>query len=633
MAWEDKQYNRTYWENYTSTKSPINAKNLNNIEIFCDKVDNELIVLEAGKLNVSTANGMIKSIEIDTKTGVIKATQLDGQTYTWDFNVEKIPVSFSLSEDGILTMTTDDGTEYSVNISELIKDYVFDSSDTISVTKEYKDTDDSYHVVSEIKKGSINQEHVNPEFVANIQQSISEAKNAAKNAMDSANESERWAVGNEEDYPGSGTDNSKYYSEESKKGADSALESAEKAKDLRDEIQQKIDSGEFIGPAGKAATITVGTVTASEPGSDPQVTNSGTNSDAVFDFVLPRGPQGPAGREQIEFKSKADFPETGEDDKLYVDTSVDPSLIYRWDGEKYVLTGGSGGGSGTETGLYEYQGETTPSGRPPDPFAKASDVGDISELATEDKSSVVSAINEIYGKMENGGTSQVRIATFPSAGWTESGGVYTQTVDVADLLETGNYTYMLPSNLQTEEYIQAYESIIDNSFGAGTFTLTVSSIPSVDLQLVIGGVQSDAPYAAASDLVQTNANVAEVAAEVEGIKESAVHTDALWTNPTPTNDFEPQHIIIDDFTSYKTLIFLFYVSKSSNAAAPIYTVTTGRYQAIGIYSNKLCGRNISISVSDLTCDINVENGTIFNAYGEISSDNSVMIPYMIYGSK
>ena len=49
------------------------------------------------------------------------------------------------------------------------------------------------------------------------------------------------------------------------------------------------------GPAGTAATIQVGTVTASDPGSTPTVTNSGTTSAAVLDFVLPRGEQGPAG--------------------------------------------------------------------------------------------------------------------------------------------------------------------------------------------------------------------------------------------------------------------------------------------------------------------------------------------------
>src|SRR5699024_8044295 len=43
------------------------------------------------------------------------------------------------------------------------------------------------------------------------------------------------------------------------------------------------------GDPGEAATITVGTATASEPGSDPQVTNSGTAQAAVLNFVLPRG--------------------------------------------------------------------------------------------------------------------------------------------------------------------------------------------------------------------------------------------------------------------------------------------------------------------------------------------------------
>lgn len=55
------------------------------------------------------------------------------------------------------------------------------------------------------------------------------------------------------------------------------------------------------GPAGadgKAATLQVGTVTASAPGSSPQVTNVGSENAAVFNFVLPRGeagPRGPAG--------------------------------------------------------------------------------------------------------------------------------------------------------------------------------------------------------------------------------------------------------------------------------------------------------------------------------------------------
>lgn len=49
------------------------------------------------------------------------------------------------------------------------------------------------------------------------------------------------------------------------------------------------------GLKGDPATITVGKVTASEPGSDPKVNNSGTEQNAVLDFVIPRGIQGPQG--------------------------------------------------------------------------------------------------------------------------------------------------------------------------------------------------------------------------------------------------------------------------------------------------------------------------------------------------
>ena len=49
------------------------------------------------------------------------------------------------------------------------------------------------------------------------------------------------------------------------------------------------------GPAGEAATVTVGTVTAGTAGGAPAVTNSGTTSEAVLDFVLVPGDTGPQG--------------------------------------------------------------------------------------------------------------------------------------------------------------------------------------------------------------------------------------------------------------------------------------------------------------------------------------------------
>ena len=69
---------------------------------------------------------------------------------------------------------------------------------------------------------------------------------------------------------------------------------------------EKGSQGE-IGPQGdpgKAATIQIGTVSQGEPGTLPCVVNSGTDTEAIFDFVIPKGetgaqgisgPQGPQG--------------------------------------------------------------------------------------------------------------------------------------------------------------------------------------------------------------------------------------------------------------------------------------------------------------------------------------------------
>lgn len=56
---------------------------------------------------------------------------------------------------------------------------------------------------------------------------------------------------------------------------------------------QVISRAFFIGPAGAAATIKVGTVTTLPAGSKATVVNKGTDNNAVFDFGIPEGEPGP----------------------------------------------------------------------------------------------------------------------------------------------------------------------------------------------------------------------------------------------------------------------------------------------------------------------------------------------------
>lgn len=62
-------------------------------------------------------------------------------------------------------------------------------------------------------------------------------------------------------------------------------------------VGPKGDKGDpgIPGLPGRAATVTVGTTTTGAPGTNAQVTNSGTSSDAVLNFVIPRGATGPTG--------------------------------------------------------------------------------------------------------------------------------------------------------------------------------------------------------------------------------------------------------------------------------------------------------------------------------------------------
>lgn len=74
-----------------------------------------------------------------------------------------------------------------------------------------------------------------------------------------------------------------------------AVTAAAAAEAIRDEVQTKLDNGDFIGdtgPAGTAASVTVGTVQTGLPGTAAQVTNSGSSSAAVLNFVIPQGASG-----------------------------------------------------------------------------------------------------------------------------------------------------------------------------------------------------------------------------------------------------------------------------------------------------------------------------------------------------
>lgn len=229
----NKIYTRINWENYPSEATALNETNLNKMDFALDEVDNRLIEQDATKLSKTDASNDVVNWTMDEETGVITVTRRSGEQILFDLNIEKIPVSFSLSDDGILTMVTDDGTTFTANIGAMIPILTFNDSDEIAVSVSGTGINKTYSF--SVKDNSITENKLQPNFLADIKVQSANASASASSAASSSSDADydaklaqSYAVG------GSGirdddTDNAKYYKEQAKNSSDRASNSASSA--------------------------------------------------------------------------------------------------------------------------------------------------------------------------------------------------------------------------------------------------------------------------------------------------------------------------------------------------------------------------------------------------------------------
>lgn len=214
-----KVHSNIDWENYPSVKTPVNEQNLNAMDVSIDQIDDRVIVLDTTKLDKVDAQHFVKSITLDRATGVFTITYFNGSFDIIDTLLEKIAVNFGYdATTQKLSITLDDGTVEYIDLDALITQYEFLDSDTIAFQVQ---PDGKIKAV--VKKGSITEEYLQPNYLADIrievakaQQSATQAATSASSAADSATLSESWAVGGTGTRPGEDTDNSKYYSDTAK---------------------------------------------------------------------------------------------------------------------------------------------------------------------------------------------------------------------------------------------------------------------------------------------------------------------------------------------------------------------------------------------------------------------------------
>ena len=164
----NKLYSGVAWENFPSEKTPLNAHNLLIMGNAIDAIDNRVIAMNSTKVSVEQANQLVKEIRYDESTGKIEVEKMNGSIAVIDTKLEKLAVNFSYdSTNQKLVIILDDGTKQYVDLSELITEYEFQDGEIVYFTvKDGK-------VCADIKDGSISEEKLRPNFLADIKVQVS----------------------------------------------------------------------------------------------------------------------------------------------------------------------------------------------------------------------------------------------------------------------------------------------------------------------------------------------------------------------------------------------------------------------------------------------------------------------------
>ena len=297
MAYTKVEYNPVNWKNKSEGLiTPLDKRNLNNmddaIKMLADSLDVAYNELDTKKLSVDGSYKIISETPTwDEKTGILRFKFYDGTEFMVDFNVEKIPVSFSMNEKGVITMTTEDGTEWTADIGSLTPNYVYDDNKRIAVTTS-KAEDGSTHVSFDLKKGSITNDYLANDYLASIiaetvkaQTASSDAKKSADSASESASNAaydaklaQSYAIGGSEIRDGEDLDNAKYYANESKNQAKNATDYAISASANATAAKKSADSA---SESASNASASAKTATDAATSANTSETNAKKSADSA----------------------------------------------------------------------------------------------------------------------------------------------------------------------------------------------------------------------------------------------------------------------------------------------------------------------------------------------------------------
>lgn len=174
----NKAHSAINWENYPSDETPLNESNLNKMDAAIGVIDDRVITLDTTKATKTEVATLVSDVTFEESTGIITITKKNGSKVTIDTQMEKIAINFDYNpttQQIILTLI--DGTKQYIDLSALITQYEFLDSDTVAF---YIDKDGK--VSATVKEGSIEEKHLEPNYLAKIKVEVAKSESSQQAA-------------------------------------------------------------------------------------------------------------------------------------------------------------------------------------------------------------------------------------------------------------------------------------------------------------------------------------------------------------------------------------------------------------------------------------------------------------------
>lgn len=176
-----KAFNMFLWQNSPSVATPLGESMLNQVNNALNTIDDRVVNFDTTKANVTDLLTAMADVTFDEDTGKFTFTKKNGGRTVIDTKLEKLAVNFTYdATNQRLVLTLDDGTIQYVDLKTLITELDFLDSNTVFFYV------NNGKVTANILKGSITDEYLEANYLANIKLHASQALESANTAVESA---------------------------------------------------------------------------------------------------------------------------------------------------------------------------------------------------------------------------------------------------------------------------------------------------------------------------------------------------------------------------------------------------------------------------------------------------------------